>query len=211
MWFLVTCRVIPAFLFLLLICSCSMKRYSRPQLESFTKINYTTKHKELTEPLVIELSVVLKELFFLKHDVAKMKDKLWDGGSNHRIMKINDNIRITKGEISRLKLIRREILSAINTIMPGLKEPVVIGYKGDKEKYERLEKMNRPIILASLNDQTIYNAAKYQGEKLSTDRSYKKTIRVAMSAYQTTESKLRKKPIPIGTKGPVKKITQKKH
>ncbi len=208
MYHITVIRTAIIFLFLLLF-SCSMKRYSRPQLEAFTKISYTPKYKELAEPLVVELSVVLKEIFFLKHDVAAMKDKLWDGGSNHRIMKINDDIDILKSEISRLKLIRREILSAINTIMPGFKEPLVIGYKGGKEKYERLEKMNRPIILASLNDQNTYNAAKYRGEKLSAEQSYRKTISVAMSTYKSIESKRQKRLNPIGAKGPVKKITRK--
>lgn len=194
--------------FLLLFC-CSMKRYTRPELEAFTKIEYTPRHKKMIEPLVLELSVVMKELFFLKHNVAAMKDKLWDGGSNHRIMKINDDITLTKREITNLNTIRREILNAIYKIMPGFKEPVVVGYKGDKKKYERMEKMNRPIILASLEDQVAFNAMKGRDEKVSDDKSYKETINVAMIEYNKNQAKNTQPLTPIGVKGPVKKITRK--
>ncbi len=194
----------------LLITHCSMKRYTRPELESFTRIDYTPQYKEIIEPLVFELSVVLKEIYFLKNDVAAMKDKLWDGGSNHRIMKINDDITITKREITELNIIRREILNVIYKIMPGFKEPEVIGYKGDKKKYKRLEKMNRPIILASLEDQVAFTEMKERGEKTSDDKSYKETIEIAMTEWRKIQAKIPQKPTPIGAKGPVKKITPKK-
>lgn len=93
--------------------------------------------------------------------------------------------------------------------MPGFKEPVVVGYKGDKKKYERMEKMNRPIILASLEDQVVFNAMKGREEKVSDDKLYKETIKVAMIEYNKNQIKNPQPLTPIGVKGPVKKITTK--
>ncbi len=199
--------ITPVFLSVILLFSCATKLYKRAELEELTKIEYPPEYEEIIQPLTLELSAILKELFFLNADIAKMKDQLWDGGSNHRIMRINDNIDITKEEIGKLNKMRREILNTIDMIIPDFKEPVVVGYKGEKKRYEKIKK--KTIILASLEDQMVYNATKANGDKLSQDLSYKEIIDSALADFNSIQKKKKLELTRIGEKGPVKKIQKK--
>lgn len=196
---------------IMLFINCATKIYTKPELEEFTKVNYATKTGDLIKPLAEELSVVLKQIFFLKHDVAKLKDKLWDGGSNHRIMRIDDNIAIIKKEISKLRKARRELLNTIYTITPGYQLPIVIGYIGSKQRYEKIKKQ---IILVSQNDQMGYQNMLEDSINLSDNLTHENKIAIATSKFKKLSEHNPNAITAIGTKGPVKKIspkTQKKN
>lgn len=192
--------------FLFMLSACTTKIYTRPELEKFAEFACPAEYKEIVQPIVTELTVCRKEIFFLKEEVAEMKDRLWDAGSNHRVMKINDEIDIVKKEIWRLKCIYKEMFNTIMTIYPGYEEPSIVPYKGYRQRYEKIKK---PIIIVSLEDQREYESRRQYDEKLFQDTAYKKVINDALAQYQLLQKNYSPGPTPIGAKGPVKKLLPK--
>lgn len=190
----------------LLSCGCSMKRYTQTELQSYTKVKYGAEYEEVIEPLSLELTTVLKELFFLKHDIAEMKEQLWAGGSNHRISRINRNIDVVRKEASKLKLVQKELLGTINQIMPGYKVPTVVAYVGNRKRYN---KITGPIVLVSSEDQSLHKLMRSNQQWLSEGFAYRETIDEAMAMYRELQAKQPQGLTPMGAKGPVRKIGAK--
>lgn len=190
-----------------LMSECTTKLYTRKQLEEHTTINCPEEFQEIIRPLVTDLSVILKELYFLKAERAELKERLWDGGTNQRILRIDDNLTSINKEILRLNQIRAEILDLVYQIVSDFTEPVVIGYLGERKRYK---KITTPIILVSFEEQQYHRRMKENGEKIFSDYSYKATIKNAQVKYEElTKTKCPVSITPIGTKGPIKKIKRK--
>jgi hypothetical protein len=142
-------------------------------------------------------------MFFLKHDVDEMKNKLWDGGTNQRIAPIDNNIDKAKKEISALSVIHREILNTIYCIYPGYSEPEIVPYTGKNNNYK---KIITPIILVTLQDQNNYLNARSGGEKLSETIMYKPLIKDAMKQFAALPDSLKTGIQPVGSPGPVRRL-----
>jgi hypothetical protein len=180
----------------------SVRPYSsvekRPTAFAFAPV-YDT----IIDPLCTALVPIYKRIFFLKNDVNELKDRLWDGGSDQRIMKIDNNIDILKKEIWALSDIRKELLNTIYYIYPPYKAPDVVPYRGKKTSQNK----NSPtIILVSSQDQHEYENAKMSEEVMSEELDLKPLVAVAMKRYDALPDS-QKKPIePIGTPGAVPRI-----
>jgi hypothetical protein len=139
-------------------------------------------------------------MFFLKRDVDDLKDRLWDGGSNQRIMKIDDRIDTLKHELFLLSTARREIINTIRFLYPTYQEPEIVPYTGKDKAYE---KFTKPILLITSNDQREYQEAKSADEKLSDAIDYQQLLRTTMRKYQDLPDSLKRPVQPIGTPGVV--------
>jgi hypothetical protein len=187
----------------LCISGCGIHRYTNPELQKKTVVTFPSEYETIVEPLDSELIPIRKRIFFLRNDVAKMKDRLWDGGSNQRIVRIDDNIDTSRKEISALSAIQKEILNTIYHIYPAYEEPEIVPYLGGGKKYKELKK---PIILVTLQDQREYEEVKSGGGKLSESIRCKPLVRCALKEYDDLPGSLKPKPQPIGSPGPVRKL-----
>jgi hypothetical protein len=187
----------------LCIAGCGIHRYTNPELQKKPVVTIPMEYETIVEPLDSELVPIRKRIFFLKNDVARMKDKLWDGGSNQRLIRIDDNIDTARKEISALSAIQKEILNAIYHIYPAYVEPQIVPYLGEGKKYKELKK---PIILVTLQDQREYEDVKSGGGKLSESIRYKTLVRCALKQYEDLPDSLKPKPQPIGSPGPVRRL-----
>jgi hypothetical protein len=187
----------------LFIAGCGIHRYNNPELLKKPVAAFPKEYETIVSPLDSELVPITKQIFFLKNDVADMKNKLWDGGSNQRITRVDNNIDTARKEISALSGIRKELLNTIFYINPAYVEAEVIPYKGENTKYK---KTNAPIILVTLQDQRAYLDAKENGEKLSQTIVYKPLIRTAMRQFSSLPDSLKPKIQPIGSPGPVRRL-----
>lgn len=185
------------------VVDCTMRLYSSAELRKKEVFVFPPVYDTIIEPLNSELAPIYKRLFFLKHDVDYLKDKLWDGGSNQRIMKIDDRIDTLKHEMYQLQAIRREILNTIYFIYPGYETPEVVPYIGDHKAYK---KTTRPIILVTTQDQREYQNAKQNEEKLSEEIVYRPLVATAMKQYRKLPDSLKRPIQPIGTLGAVPAI-----
>lgn len=189
-----------AFLF---ISGCGIHRYENPQLLKKPVAALPKEYETIAAPLDNELVPIAKQIFLLKNDVADMKNKLWDGGSNQRITRIDNNIDTARKEIFALSNIRKELLNTIYYINPAYVEAEVVPYKGENSKYK---KTSAPVILVTLQDQRAYIDAKENGEKLSQTVVYKPLIRTAMRQFESLPDSLKPKIQPLGSPGPVRHL-----
>jgi hypothetical protein len=164
---------------------------------------YPPVYDTIIEPLRSALVPVYKRIFFLKNDIKELKDRLWDGGTDQRIMRINDNIDVIREEVYALSDVRKEILNAIYFIYPPYVDPKVVPYLGRKTPKK---KGNRPMILVSLEDQRAYQDAKMCEEKMSEELSCGPLIASAIKKFESLPDSLKKPVEPIGTPGPVPRI-----
>lgn len=184
----------------LLSAGCAAHRYSYSELRRKAVFVFPPVYDTIIEPLHTELIPICKRMFFLKNDVNELKDRLWDGGSDQRVMRIDNNIDVLKSEINALSAIRREILNTIYYIYPGYENPEVIPYNG-KNKSE-----GKDIILLTLEDLREYQNAKSNDEKLSEEIEYKLLLATAIKKFEKLPDSLKKPIQPIGTPGPVPRI-----
>jgi hypothetical protein len=187
----------------LCINGCGIHRYSNPELLKKTVVTFPKEYETIVAPLDNQLVPIRKRIFFLKHDVDEMKDKLWDGGSNHRIARIDNNIDTARKEISALSSIRKELLNTIYFIYPGYVEPEIVPYSGENKKQK---KFTTPIILVTLQDQREYLDTKESGEKMSETIVYKPLIKSAMKQFDNLPDSLKPKIQPIGSPGPIRRL-----
>jgi hypothetical protein len=164
---------------------------------------YAPVYDTIIDPLRNALLPIYKRIFFLKNDVSELKDRLWDGGSDQRVMRIDENIDILKKEIWALSDIKKEILNAIYFIYPPYQDPEVVPYLGKKTARK---KNTRPVILVSLEDQREYADARPAEEKMSEEIRYKPLIALAVKKFDALPDSLKKPIEPIGTAGPVPRI-----
>jgi hypothetical protein len=164
---------------------------------------YPAVYDTIIDPLRTALVPIYKRIFFLKNDVNELKDRLWDGGSDQRVMRIDDNIDILKKEIWALSDIRREILNTIYYIYPPFEAPEVVPYLGKKTARK---KNDRPVILVSLEDQRGYQDARMSEEILSEEINCRPLMVTAIKKYESLPDSLKKPLEPIGTAGPVPRI-----
>ena len=207
-WFFLNAKRIALLFFnislaVLFIASCGIRRYTNPELLKKPVVTFPKEYETIVAPLDSELVPITKQIFFLKNDVADMKNKLWDGGSNQRVARIDNNIDTARKEISALSNIRKELLNTIYYINPAYVEAGIIPYKGENTKYK---KTNAPVILVTLQDQRAYIDAKENGEKLSQTIMYKPLIRTAMRQFESLPDSLKPKIQPIGSPGPVRRL-----
>jgi hypothetical protein len=188
---------------ILCVVSCGVRMYKNPELLKQTAVTFPKEYETIITPLDSQLVPIRKGIFFLKNEIAVMKDNLWDGGSNQRIMRIDDNIDSTRKEISALSAIRKDILNTIYAIHPGYREPEIVPYQGEEIKYK---KFTTPIILITLQDQRAFEDMKANGEKLSKNIVYKPLIRNAMIQFEALPDSLKPKIQPIGSPGPVRRL-----
>jgi hypothetical protein len=196
--------VLFASVILLSVNGCSSVRpYSGAEARKAPAFAYAPVYDTIIDPLCAALVPISKRMFFLKNDVNELKDRLWDGGSDQRIMRIDNNIDILKKEIWALSDIRKEILNTIYSIYPPYKAPDVIPYTGKKTGKK---KDSRSVILVSLEDQREYEDAKMGEEIMSEEICYKPVIVAAQKKFESLPDSLKKPIEPIGTTGPVPRI-----
>lgn len=189
--------VVPVTLLLSMV-DCRMHRYSNAELLKHEAFVFPPVYDTIIQPLHDEIIPISKRIFFLKNDVKEFKERLWDGGSNQRIMKIDNRIDTLNHEIFVLSTIRREIINSILFLYPTYQTPQIVPYTGRDKVYE---KFTKPIILITVEDQRIYQQAKSVGEKLSEELDYKPVLATAMRQYGKLPDSL-KRPIQlIGTPG----------
>jgi len=164
---------------------------------------YAPAYDTIIDPLHTALIPVCKRIFFLKNDISELKERLWDGGSDQRIMRIDENIDILKKEMWALSDIRKEILSTIYYIYPPYEAPEVVPYRGRKDAGK---KHARPVILVSLEDQREYEDAKMSEEKMSEEFDHKPFIAMAVKKYEAMPDSQKPPPQQIGSSGPVPRI-----
>jgi hypothetical protein len=187
--------------------SCSTQLYTQKQLQEYAKIDCPEEFHLIIKPLVTDLSVVLKALYIFKKERERLKDNLWDGGTNQRILRIDDKISSVNREILRLNQMRAEILDLIYLIVPDFTEPVAIGYLGEQKRYQKITK---PIILVGSEDLLNHRKMVENGERVFPDQSYKYTVRTSRDRYEALiKSECPIPLVPIGAKGPVKKLSRK--
>jgi hypothetical protein len=186
-----------------LAAGCGFKRYTNIELLKKSQAAFPREYEEIIEPLDSALMPIRKQIFFIKNDVKEMKDKLWDCGTNQRVVRIDNNIDIVKKEVSALSAIRREILNTIYYIYPAYEEPELLLYIGENKKYKEIKKR---IMIITLQDQREYLDARSSCEKMSQTVVYKPLIRFAMEQFNSLPDSLRPKARPIGSPGPVRKI-----
>jgi hypothetical protein len=188
---------------LLSVAGCSSVRPYSASANKTPPFAYSPVYDTIIEPLCTTLVPIYKRIFFLRNDVAELKDRLWDGGSDQRIMKIDDHIDILKKEIWALSDIRKEILNTIYCIYQPYEAPEVVPYQGKKAS----RKKNAPtVILVSQEDQRAYQNAKLADEILSEELEFKPFIAVTMSRFNALPDSLKPPIQPIGTPGPVPRI-----
>lgn len=164
-----------------LLCGhCGMHRYTTAELLKKTGMSCPARYDDILRPLDSTLAVVCKQIFFLKNDIAGLKDKLWDVGTNQRIMKIDDRIDTLRKEVSALSTMRKEIINGICRIFPAYKEPQIVAYKGNQKPYQ---KITEPVILITQQDQSEYLQARAKEEKKSQTIVYRHLIVLAMKQY----------------------------
>lgn len=183
---------------LLSIAGCRVHRYSNAELLKHEAFVFPKAYDTLIQPLNDQLVPISKRIFFLKLDVDELKDRLWDGGSNQRIMKIDDRIDTLKHELFLLSTARREIINTIRFLYPTYQEPEIVPYTGKGKAYEKL---TRPILLITSDDQREYQEAKSSDEKLSDAIDYQQLLRTTMRKYQDLPDSLKRPVQPIGTPG----------
>ena len=188
---------------LLAASGCNAHRYSSAELRKKTAFVFPPVYDTIITPLNTELVPIYKRMFFLKNDVDELKARLWDGGSNQRVMRIDNTIDLLKSEIYALSAIRREILNTIYYIYPAYENPEVLPYSGKSKSYK---KITRTIILVTAEDQREYLDAKSNEEKLSEEIDYKPLVATALKKFDALPDSLRKPIEPIGTPGPVPRI-----
>ena len=198
-----TCVLFLLFAVCLSIVDCGTHRYTNVELQKKAVVTYPKEYETIIQPLDRELVPIRKQIFFLKHDVDEMKDKLWDNGTNQRIVRIDNNIDTAKKEISALSAISREILNTIYVIYPCYTEPEIVPYRGENKNYK---KITTSIILVTLQDQHEYLNARSGGEKLSETIVYKPLIKTAMRQFAGLPDSLKPKIQPVGSPGPVRKL-----
>ena len=180
-----------------------MHRYSNAELQQKSVFVFPPLYDTLIAPLNDELVPIYKRIFFLKLDIAELKEKLYAGGTNQRIIRIDDRIDIMRHEMYLLQAIRREILNTIYTIYPAYETPEVVPYIGNNKKYKETKKT---IILVTTQDEREYREAKSMDANLSEEIEYKPLIRTAMKKYAMLPDSLKKPIQPIGSGGPVPRI-----
>jgi hypothetical protein len=185
---------------LLSMAGCRVHRYSNAELLKHEAFVFPPVYDTLIQPLHDQLVPIRKRMFFLKLDVDELKERLWDGGSNQRIMKIDDRIDTLKHEIFLLSTARREIINTIRFLYPTYQEPEIVPYTGKGKAYE---KFSKPILLITSDDQREYQQAKSADEKLSDEIDYKKLLASVMRSYQNLPDSLKRPIQPIGTPGMV--------
>jgi hypothetical protein len=164
---------------------------------------YAPTYDTIIDPLHGELAYIYKRIFFLKNDVSELKERLWDGGSDQRIMRIDKNIDVLKKEIAALSDIRKEILNAIYYIYPPYKAPEVVPYRGKKDAGK---KRGPAIILISLEDQREYEDAKMNEEIMSEKMDPRPLIAMAVKKFEALPDSLKRPLQPIGSSEPVPRI-----
>jgi hypothetical protein len=164
---------------------------------------YAPVYDTIIDPLHSALVPVCKRIFFLKNEVNELKDRLWDGGSDQRVMRIDDNIDVLKKEIWALSDIRREILNTAYYIYPPYKAPEVVPYLGKKTARK---KNTLPVILVSLEDQREYQDARMSEEIMSEEINCRPMIVTAIKKFESLPDSLKKPIEPIGTAGPIPRI-----
>lgn len=186
------------------VCGCSSVRpYSAAEARKTPAFAFAPVYDTIIEPLHSALVPVYKRIFFLKNDVNELKERLWDGGSDQRIMRIDNNIDLLKKEMWALSDIRKEVLNTIYYIYPPYEAPEVVPYRGKKTPRK---KDNKPVILVSLEDQREYEDAKMSDEKMSEEINLRPVIAAAMKKFDSLPDSLRKPIEAIGTAGPVPRI-----
>jgi hypothetical protein len=195
--------VLLSFIVVLALPGCGIHRYTNPELLKKTVVTFPREYETIVAPLDSELVPIRKQIFFLRHDVDALKNRLWDGGSNQRITRIDNSIDTVRKEISALSAIKRELLNAIYFIYPGYVEPEIVPYAGENKKYK---KFTTSIILVTLQDQREYENEKANDEKLSGTIVYKPLIKTAMKQFNSLPDSLKPKIQPIGSAGPVRKL-----
>jgi hypothetical protein len=188
---------------LLFAAGCSSVRPYSASANRAPPFAYSPVYDTIIEPLCTTLVPIYKRIFFLRNDVAELKDRLWDGGSDQRIMRIDDHIDILKKEIWALSDIRKEILNTIYCIYPPYEAPEVVPYLGKKTSHK---KNAGSVILVSLEDQRAYRNAKLADEILSQELEFKPFIAVAESRFKSLPDSMKPPIQPIGTPGPVPRI-----
>ncbi len=164
----------------LLCAQCGMHRYSNTELLKKTFATYPPQYGDIIRPLDSSLVPIRKQLFFLKNEVAELKDKLWDAGTNQRIMKIDDRIDSLHKEISSLSVLHKEMVNVIIRIYPAYKEPAIVAYTGNGNTYK---KTDGPIILITQQDKADYLRCRDMAEKMSQSVEYRNLIVFAMKQY----------------------------
>ena len=188
---------------LFLAADCGVRRYTNLELQKKTAYAFPKEYEEIIVPLDSALMPVRKRMFFLKNEIKELKDKLWDGGTNQRVARIDNTIDTIRKEISGLSAIRKEILNAIYIIYPAYEEPDIFLYKGEKTQYDKITKR---IMLITLQDQQEYLNSRSEDEKMSQTLVYKPLIKTAMAQFKSLPDSLKPKLRPIGSPGPIRKV-----
>jgi hypothetical protein len=196
------CRTILSFVapavLILSIADCRVHRYSNAELLKHEAFVFPAVYDTIIQPLHEQTIPISKRIFFLKNDVSEFKERLWDGGSNQRVMKIDNRIDTLNHEIFVLSSIRREIINSIIFIYPTYQPPQIVPYTGKDKTYETFTK---PIILITSEDQHEYEQAKSTGEKMSEELDYKPLLATAMRQYSKLPDSLKRPIQPLGTPG----------
>ena len=187
---------------LLAIPGCGIHRYTNPDLLKKTEVTFPKEYQNIISPLDSALVPIRKRIFLLRNDVAKMKDKLWDGGSNQRITRIDDNIDTARKEISTLSAIQKEILNTIYHIYPGYEEP-------DPAICRRGEEIQGNQEADHLGDPA--GPARLRGREIGRRQAVRKpgvqaAGAVCAQAVDNLPDSLKPKPEPIGSPGPVRRL-----
>jgi hypothetical protein len=190
-----------AVLFIVAGCS-SVRPYSSAENRTPAFV-YAPAYDTIIDPLCTALVPVCKRIFFLKNDVSELKERLWDGGSDQRIMRINENIDILKKEMWALSDIRKEILNTIYYIYPPYEAPEVVPYRGKKDAGKKRDK---PLILVSREDQREYEDAKISQDVMSEQMDLRPLIAMAVKKFEALPDSLKPPLQPIGSSGPVPRI-----
>jgi hypothetical protein len=177
---------------------CRMHRYSNAELLKHEAFEFPPVYDTLIQPLNEQIVPISKRIFFLKLDVEELKDRLWDGGSNQRIMKIDSRIDTLKHEMFLLTTMRREIINTILFFYPAYQTPEIVPYTGRDRKYE---KFTKPILLITSTDQREYQQAKQADEKLSEELDCKPLLAEVMRKYNKLPDSLKRPVQAIGTPG----------
>lgn len=175
-----------------------MHRYSNAELLKHEAFVFPPVYDTIIQPLHDVIIPISKRIFFLKKNADELKERLWDGGSNQRIMKIDNRIDNLKHEVFLLSTIRREIINNILFFYPTYQTPQIVPYTGRDKVYE---KFTKPIILITSEDERAYQQAKSVGEKLSEELDYKPILAKAMRQYGKLPDSLKRPIQAIGTQG----------
>ncbi|MBN2187908.1 MAG: hypothetical protein JW699_00530 [Chitinispirillaceae bacterium] len=180
----------------------SVKPYSAAEARA-QPFAYAPVYDTIIDPLSSVIAPIYKRIFFLKNEVSELKDRLWDGGSDQRVMRIDENIDMLKKEIWALSDIKKEILNALYYIYPPFEDPEVVPYLGKKTARK---KNKRPVIMVSLEDQREYQDARMCEDIMSEQLNCRPLIAAAIKKFESLPDSLKKPVEPIGTAGPVPRI-----